>query len=117
MVKHILALVAAAALVGSVGFVQASGPSGGGGGGSGGGGSTVRYVGYVTGIVDTADGTLVTIGTSYYNTGTMLVTPSTRVAYYNSNQNATVNDIDFGDYVEIAATSAGVAVRVTIVIP
>jgi hypothetical protein len=56
------------------------------------------------------------IGAGYYNTGTVLVTPSTRVMFYN-NQSAAVEDIDLGDCVEITATTGGMAVWVTIVTP
>ncbi|HEX5272157.1 MAG TPA: hypothetical protein VFW33_16790 [Gemmataceae bacterium] len=124
MVKHILAFVAVAVLAGSAGFVQASGGSnsggggGGGGGGGTGGGSTIRYAGYITNVVDAPEGVYITIGTSYYNTGVLLVTPDTKVVYADgSTQSATADDIDLGDYVEVNATSARVAAKVSIVIP
>src|SRR5690349_11744871 len=110
MLKHMLVLAAVVALAGSVGFVQASGGSNSGGGGGGtGGGSTIRYTGYITNVVDAPEGVYITIGTSYYNTGVLLVTPDTKVVYADgSTQSATADDIDLGDYVEVNATSTGV---------
>lgn len=81
--------------------VDASGGSGGGGGG-GGGGSTkpleIRVTGYVTAI--DYDLGIITVGASYYNTGTAWVTGTTKISINNSST-GTLDDIAVGDWCEM----------------
>lgn len=73
------------------------------GGGSGGGSTkpvSIRYVGVITSMVVTDSGVLVTVGTSYYNVGTALVTADTRIKL-NGLSNAAITDIAIGDTAQI----------------
>ncbi|MFO1062241.1 MAG: hypothetical protein U0892_00020 [Pirellulales bacterium] len=76
----------------------------GGGGGGGGGGSvkpmTVRLTGYVTAIQPAIGGVQVTLGTSYYSTGTFLVTADTKIIINGSSSGATVADLRLGDFAQ-----------------
>ena len=107
-----MALAVAAALALTSGSVLASGGSGGGGGGGGGGGkpATVRYTGLVTAMSPQPEGVYVQIGTSYYNTGLVLVTASTNITV-NGISNCTISDVWLGDTIQVDATYTGVAVR------
>ncbi len=78
--------VALSLLVVTVCLLQASG------GGSG--NTTFRITGYVTAI-DPVAGTI-TFGTSYYNTGTVKVSSSTKVV--RNTVNSSAGDIRLGDY-------------------
>lgn len=81
--------VALSLLVVAVCLLQASG-----GGNGGGGSATFRITGYVTAI-NPAAGTI-TFGTSYYNTGTVKVSSSTKVV--RNTVNSSAGDIRLGDY-------------------
>src|SRR3954451_12726339 len=107
-----MALAVAAALALTSGAALASGGSGGGGGGGGGGGkvSAIRYTGLVTAMNPQPEGVYVQIGTSYYNTGLVLVVPSTNITV-NGVSNCSIADVWLGDTVQVDATYTGVAVR------
>src|SRR3954465_14497406 len=107
-----MALAVAAALALPSGAALASGGSGGGGGGGGGGGkvSTIRYTGIVTAMNPQPEGVYVQIGTSYYNTGLVLVTADTKITV-NGASNASISDVWLGDTIQVDATYTGVAVR------
>src|SRR3954449_6847861 len=92
-------LAVAAALALTSGSVLASGGGSGGGGGGGGGGgkvSTIRYTGIVTAMNPQPEGGYVQIGTSYYNTGLVLVTADTKITV-NGASNASISDVWLGD--------------------
>ena len=81
-------------------------------GGSGGGGkSTIRYTGLVTAMNPQPEGVYVQIGTSYYNTGLVLVTDSTKITVNGNSSTATIEDVWLGDTIQVDATYAGVAVK------
>src|SRR3954470_6045858 len=107
-----MALAVAAALALTSGAALASGGSGGGGGGGGGGGkvATIRYTGIVTAMELQPEGVYVQIGTSYYNTGLVLITDATKITV-NGNSSATIEDVWLGDTIQVDATYAGLAVR------
>jgi hypothetical protein len=69
-------------------------------GGTGGGGSTkpleIRVTGYITAI-DYENG-LIVVGASYYGTGTLHVTSSTKISL--DNVNASFGDLQVGDFCE-----------------
>src|SRR3954470_23716133 len=108
-----MALAVAAALALTSGAALASGGSGGGGGGGGGGGkvSTIRYTGIVTAMNPQPEGVYVQVGTSYYNTGLVLVTDSTKIVVNGNSNSATIDDVWLGDTIQVDATYAGVAVK------
>lgn len=95
----LLTLLAAIALAQPAG-VSAKGGAGGGGNGGGGGGSTKpvesRVTGYVT-FLD-YDSELITIGASYYGTGSLVITPDTDISL--DNVNCSLDDLALGDWVE-----------------
>src|SRR4051812_50010397 len=97
-----MALAVAAALALTSGAALASGGSGGGGGGGGGGGkvSTIRYTGIVTAMNPQPEGVYVQIGTSYYNTGLVLVTADTKITV-NGASNASISDVWLGDTIQV----------------
>jgi hypothetical protein len=101
-------LVLALALALASGSALASG--GGGGGGGGGKVATIRYTGLVTAMNPQPEGVYVQIGTSYYNTGLVLVTSSTNITV-NGISNCSISDVWLGDTIQVDATYAGVAVR------
>src|SRR4051812_23514228 len=104
-------LAVAAALALTSGAALASGGSGGGGGGGGSGKVyTIRYTGIVTAMNPQPEGVYLQIGTSYYNTGIVLVTPSTNITV-NGYSNCTISDVWLGDTIQVDATYTGVAVR------
>ncbi len=76
--------------------------SGGNGGGGGGGGSTkpleIRVTGYVTAI--DYDLGIITVGASYYNTGTAFVTDATKISI-NGSSTGTLDEIEVGDWCEM----------------
>lgn len=86
--------VALSLLVVAVCLLEASGGGNGGGGNGGGGSATFRVTGYVTAI-NPVTGTI-TFGTSYYNTGTVKVSSSTKVV--RNTVNSSAGDIRLGDY-------------------
>lgn len=73
------------------------------GGNGGGGNSTIRITGFVTAIDPVAH--TVTFGTSYYSTGTVKVTSSTKVV--RNTVNSTAADIRLGDYGQADVTYPG----------
>lgn len=85
--------------------------------GGGGGGSrpmTVKFTGYITAMVEAPEGLYVTVGTSYYNVGTALVTPDTKVTI--NQTNTTDYLLYIGDYATITATYPGyVATKLEII--
>jgi hypothetical protein len=96
------------------GTVLASGGSGGSGGGGGGGGSTYVLQGYISDL-DPIHSTL-TIGTSYYNIGTAIITGDTRVT--RNGVNCTANDLELGDFASVRVNFAtGVATKIEAVGP
>lgn len=114
MLKRVVSLAVAVALTGSP-FLLASGGNSGGGGGGGGGSNktfTVKYTGIITNMVETEDGVLVTLGTSYYNNATVILVPydcSVKINF----QNASVDDLEVGDVATIVtAYPAMVATKV-----
>ncbi len=72
-----------------------------GGGGGGGGGSVkpleIRVTGYITAI-DHSTG-VITVGASYYGSGTLLVTSSSKISL--DNVGCTFDDIVLGDWAEV----------------
>ncbi|MEI8380657.1 MAG: hypothetical protein WCJ09_11040 [Planctomycetota bacterium] len=70
-------------------------------GGSGGGGSVktleIRVTGYITAI-DHSTG-VITVGASYYGSGTLLVTSSSKISL--DNVGCTFDDIVLGDWAEV----------------
>ena len=73
-------------------------------GGSGGGGSkqtTVKYTGIITSMVETPNGVIVTVGTSYYTIGSALITPGTSIKLDGSS--AEIWDLAVGDTAAIIA--------------
>lgn len=92
----LLALAMAVVLVPAV--ADAAGGSGGGGGG---GGSVktleIRVTGYITAI-DHSTG-VITVGASYYGSGTLLVTSSSKISL--DNVGCTFDDIVLGDWAEV----------------
>jgi hypothetical protein len=108
-----LVVLALAIVLASVsGAALASGGGSGGGGGGGGGGklATIRYTGLVTAMNPQPEGVYVQIGTSYYNTGLVLVNSSTNITV-NGISNASISDVWLGDTVQVDATYTGIAVR------
>jgi hypothetical protein len=75
-----------------------------GAGKGGGGGSTkpltVRWVGNITAITSTADGLVVTLGTSYYAVGTGLVNADTKIKF-NGSSSGTPADLRVGDLAQM----------------
>src|SRR4051812_3930854 len=92
-------LAVAAALTLTSGSVLASG-GGGGGGGGGGKVATARYTGIVTAMNEQPEGVYVQIGTSYYNTGLVLVTADTKITV-NGASNASISDVWLGDTIQV----------------
>lgn len=72
-------------------------------GGSGGGTKvmTVKYTGIITSMVETPNGVIVTVGTSYYSVGSVLVTPDTSIKLDGSY--AEVWDLAIGDTAAIVS--------------
>ena len=72
-----------------------------GGGGTGGGGSTkpveLRVTGYVTAI--DYDNSLITVGASYYGTGTLIISSTTKITF--DNVSCDLSDIEVGDWAEV----------------
>ncbi len=82
----------------STSFAQKGG-NGGGGGNKPAGQVSIKYVGYITNLQPTANGVLLTVGTSYYSTGTVLVTNDTKIRLNGSQ--TTAGNLRLGDYAEI----------------
>lgn len=112
-------LVALALVVGSVALsanVYGSGGSNSGGGGGSDKTITVKYTGYITNMELTEYGVVVTIGTSYYNTGKVLVTPDTQIKV--NGINALIEDIEVGDWIGVVATwPTNVASKIEAIVP
>ena len=94
-------LVAAMAVSMIPSVVDAAGGSSSGGGGGGGGSVAktleLRVTGYVTGI-DYSTG-IITVGQSYYGSGTLSVTTSSKI--WLDAVNCTLDDIVVGDWAEV----------------
>ena len=94
-----IAMVALVLVASSVSLIHARGGSG-----CGGGGSvkpvTVRLAGYITAMRPVVGGVQVTLGTSYYATGTVLVNSSTKIRV-NGVGDASVNDLRLNDFAEV----------------
>src|SRR4051812_30484236 len=93
-----MVLAVAAALELTSNLVLASGGDGGGGGG--GKVATSRYTGIVTAMNPQPEGVYVQIGTSYYNTGLVLVTADTKITV-NGASNASISDVWLGDTIQV----------------
>jgi hypothetical protein len=100
MLKRMAALMAVVALAGFPLVATAGGGSGGGGGGSR--VTTVKFTGIIVDMQDAPEGVYVTVGTSYYTTGTALVTPDTSIKL-NGSSYATIDDLQLGDTATIVA--------------
>ncbi len=102
MFKQIIKKLAALAIVGCV---LATGAVAAGGGGGGGGGSTkpltYRITGTIVNMSPVIGGVSITLGTSYYPVGTVIVTPDTKIKLNGSSSSVSVADLRLGDIAQI----------------
>lgn len=107
------ALVAFAILLGSTTVTSAAGGKGGGGKG---GGSvkpvTFRITGAISKIEPAVGGVKVTIGTSYYATGSAVITRNTKMRLNGVQNGITPSSFALNDYAEIDVTQTGFAYKI-----
>ncbi len=111
MLKLVAATVVAAALV----FGSASMTIAGGKGGNGGGTVkpvTFRIAGAISKIEPLAGGLRMTIGTSYYATGSALVNDKSKMRINGVQDGVTPSSFQIGDFAEIDVTTAGFAYKI-----
>lgn len=101
MRKTLRLLTVALMLVGTFAVLSVPGDAQGAGGSGGGGGSSkpleLRVTGYITSIdYDTG---LVQVGVSYYGTGTVRVTATTKISL--DNVNCSLDMLEVGDWAEV----------------
>ena len=106
------ALVAFSLVLGSTSITSAAG----GKGGSGGGGSvkpvTFRITGAISKIEPAVGGVKLTIGTSYYATGSAIVTSNTKMRLNGVQNGITPYSYKLGDYAEIDVLQSGLAYKI-----
>ena len=108
------ALVAFSLVLGSTSITSAAGGKGGSGGGGGGSVKpvTFRITGAISKIEPAVGGVKVTIGTSYYATGSAIITSNSKMRLNGVQDGITPYSYMLGDYAEIDLTQAGLAYKI-----